>query len=241
MEYKKHFLTRVIFQANYTIDALKTTVDDSLSKICADLTGAEKKADNNINFNVIVTSAKGNVETTNTFRWTFIGSELQVVIQHDSIHITSLKYTTHESFHSTVNEIISKLKEVYNPVFSRVALRYINQIIFTEGSTYDFDGLINPSLLNATQEYKAFGLTRSMGNMTILDEEENVTTNFVYGFYNSQFPGKIIKREFVLDFDAFLVNPTQIDTIKPILMKLRNKVNSLFEKSILDGLREKMK
>lgn len=40
MPYSKPFLTQVIFQANFQIDALKENIDPSLTELCKSKTGA---------------------------------------------------------------------------------------------------------------------------------------------------------------------------------------------------------
>ena len=130
---------------------------------------------------------------------------------------------------------------MYSPIFTRVALRYLNNINFPTGDTYDFGQFIKPSLLAATNDFKSFGFTRSIGVMNMVDDEQDILSNFTYGFVNSLFPNKIAKREFILDYDCFTNLKNTIDAIKPLVLKLRNKANELFNKSILPELKPKWK
>lgn len=237
MQYSKPFLTQVIFQANFQIDALKDNIEESIVQLCKEKTGAHLSELKNTNISVLPNQG---VETTLFSRWVFKGENLQIVLQTDFLQVINLKYTTHADYHPIIDEVFNKVRETYKPIFTRIALRYINNIRFSEGATFDFNNLINDTLLKPTLDYKEFGLTRSIGVMNIHDQHEDINTTFTYGFVNPEFPNKIAKRDFILDYDCFIVLNVTIDSIKPFILKLRNTVNALFEKSILPDLRIKM-
>jgi len=171
----------------------------------------------------------------------FQGERFLVQIQSNMLHISDFKYSTHEEFHNVIIQVLQQFNLVFNrPIFSRVALRYINNINFPEGATFDYANKINEHLLNATLDFREFGLTRSIGLMNMKDDN-NINVNFTYGFVNSQHPNKIVKREFLLDFDCYItVDNENIADIQPILIELRNKVNVLFDKSIRQELKQIM-
>ena len=76
--------------------------------------------------------------------------------------------------------------------------------------------------------------------MNLKDDAEDILTNFTYGFINPEYPNFIAKREFVLDFDCYAMMKVTIDSVIPTLLKLRNKANQLFEKSILEEFRHEL-
>lgn len=237
MQYSTHCLDKVIFQINFNLEPLKESLHPSIMELCKQRTGANL----NESKNPVISILPGQkVSATTTPQWSFRGDKFHIIIQHDFLQIVNMKYTNHEEYHPLIEEIFLTFKELYKPIFTRVALRYINKISFSEGATFDFDNLVNPALLAPTLEYRGFGLTRSVGSMNIIDDK-SIQTNFTYGFVNPEFPNKIAKREFILDFDCYVHLGNVIDSVKPIILDLRNKVNNLFEKSILDGLRNKMK
>ncbi|NOT93218.1 TIGR04255 family protein [Ferruginibacter sp.] len=238
MSYSTNFLSQVIFQANFQIASLDNGIHPILAALCKEKTGVDVTKQNNRAINILPT---GGAETKLHSRWTFLGKKLHIVIQSDLLQVITLKYTSYEDYHPIISDIFNKVKEIYNPIVTRIALRYVNNISFEDGSTFEFETLIKPVLLNATLEYKDFGLTRSIGVMNMFNSTENINTNFTYGFVNPQFPSKITKRHFVLDFDCSMNLNVVIDSIKPLLLKLREQVNTLFEKSILEDLRTKMK
>src|ERR1035437_2716715 len=184
MNYNKNFLSKVIFQANFQIDTLKDYIDSSLIELCKAKTGAELTKQKNTN----ITLLPNNIATNINSVWIFKGDVIQITIQSDFVQVINLKYTKHEDYHPVINDIFAKIKELYKPRFTRIALRYINNISFSEGNTYDFNTLINNSLLGATLDYKDFGLTRSIGQMNIKNDREEINTAFTYGFINPEFP-----------------------------------------------------
>ena len=113
---------------------------------------------------------------------------MQIIIQSELLQIIIFKYNGHEEFHALIEKIFNKVKEVYSPIFTRVALRYVNNINFPTGDTYDFGQFINVALLAPTNDFKGFGLTRSIGVMNIADDDNDILSNFTFGFVNSLFP-----------------------------------------------------
>ena len=63
--------------------------------------------------------------------------------------------------------------------------------------------------------------------------------NFNYGLYNSEFPNKISRKDFVLDYDCYTANIEKKDSYE-YLNKFHEKINEEFEKSIEEGLRKEM-
>jgi uncharacterized protein (TIGR04255 family) len=237
MLYKKNFLRQVIFNINFdNIEILKITLDQKLLTICQDVTKASL-----IESKSTQVSFRGGdlaVDTSYISTWEFNGESIQIKIQSNFLQVINLKYTNHKDYHEKIKLVYDTLISIYSPNVMRTSFRYVNNISFPTGETFDFKKYINPSLLTPTQDFVSEGLSRSIGLMTINSQE--ITTNFTYGFINPEFPNKIAKREFILDFEAIMNPNGQISSIKDILEKLRTKVNHLFEKSILEDLRKLM-
>jgi uncharacterized protein (TIGR04255 family) len=237
MAYPTNKLDKVIFQANFiSIDSIKRGIGaDIIIKFETISSGkiVERK-NSNISFLGDGTSIQHDVAS----RWIFKGTILSVVIQNDSIQVATSKYENYESFHPIVREVFDYFKGVYKPTFTRIALRYINKIGFTEGSTFDFNGIINPALLAPSYYFKDKSLSRSMGSIFLKNRDFNIDTTFNYGFFNSAFPNMISKREFILDYDTSFAIMDQNPDVMTVLMNLRNTVNELFEASIEEGLRK---
>jgi len=237
LQYKNNYLKSVIFQINYIpIEQLNTGLDFSLSEFIEKKIGVKIKETKNININI--TQEKS---TTNQFsQWNFLGKTVQLVINNSFFQINTAHYTNYQEFHPVIIDIYNEFEKIYKPAITRIALRYINTISLNDGATFDFNDIINDNLLNPTIAFKEDGLSRSIGIMNI-NNGEGIYTNFLYGFHNSEYPNKISKREFVLDYDCFS-NSFDVtkDKIDFVLQDLRERVNSLFEKSIGNKLRKMM-
>jgi uncharacterized protein (TIGR04255 family) len=234
MTYKINFLTQVIFQANYdTVESLNTEIDLGLKTFLEEKTGSQVIEEKLRNISLSVTNVSSKVNS----RWIFKGQNYNIVIQGEFFQIINLKYTEYNDFHSFISVIFDYFKNsIYKPRFKRISLRYINNIRFDNGNPFNFDTLINKSLLSPSLEFKGEQLSRSMGTMMMKDAEEAITTIFNYGFFNSLFPNIISKREFILDYDSYRIIDEN-ENIPDLLLKIRNRVNILFEKSILPDLR----
>ena len=238
MDYKNNFLTNVIFQFNFNvIETLKRELNSEIAEICKKISGVQKGEQEAYNFTFQQTSTSQQFSPQKIKIYTFPGIEKRIHIQNDLLNISFFKYSNHDNFHEAINSLFIVLNRIYNPFVTQVTLRYVNNIVFPEvGSTFDFDSLINPALLSPTMEFKNEELTRSIGVISIRDKED-INVNFTYGFVNSQFPNKIAKREFLLDYNCSTIVNANLMEVNQILLKLRNKANILFEKSISEGLR----
>ena len=241
MNYKVNFLSKVIFQANYqVIPQLKVDIDKGLKDTITARVGQEPVMSENQLVFLGIKPGSSMSEINKEIQWNFNGSPVRVIINSQWFQVITLKYTNFKEFHPVISQIFEVVSKTYSPNFNRIALRYINNIAFKEGNTYDFSDYIDDSLTSFTLRFRDNDLKRSIGSMELRDESLNVNTKFNFGFFNGEYPNIISKREFVLDYDAFtLFNPTS-DRIEDILQRLRTNNNSLFEKSIKDGLRKEM-
>lgn len=70
---------------------------------------------------------------------------------------------------------------------------------------------------------------------------DEMTLNFRYGMFNPEYPNSLKKNDFVLDFDFFSDDVIEsVDKIIRVLGNGHNEIQSLFESSITDSLREVM-
>jgi len=239
MHYTRNFLNNVVFQASFNIDSLKQALDKTIMELCSKLTGAEMVERRLMN--VTVSMVESQVSTAEKIpSYVFIGDRFRIHIQNDTLKIIDTKYSHHNDFHPIAIEVLTAFNIQYKkPKITRISLRYLNIIKFPEGDTYDFDGLINPTLLAATLDYKDLGLSRSVGTLNIKGEDD-LNVKFIYGYTNPEYPNKIVKREFILDYDCYKIVNDSILDIQPFLMEMKDKINTLFDKSILQGLKDIM-
>lgn len=132
------------------------------------------------------------------------------------------------------------LAEYHPDHFNRIGLRYINEVNFNEGNPLDWDGLLHPNLIVAANAGAAEGdqIVRSM-HQTVL-RNGDYTTAFNYGLLNPDFPNALARRLFVLDYDCSRMGPIPAAEALATLDAGNTICESLFERSIGIGLREKM-
>lgn len=136
--------------------------------------------------------------------------------------------------------IINAVIKVYGDIeIKRTGLRFINDISLPEGNPFDWAPFINPSLI-ASLDFppENRNLSRSMGVIELIRDDHRVL--FQFGMYNPEYPNKIARKIFVLDYDCYTTDKLNISEIKDKIGILQKDEEKLFESSIEDGLREKM-
>ena len=241
MNYKINFLSKVIFQANYQpIPQLRLGIEPKLSDFISGIIGFQPVISQNQTMTFEVKPGSSSSLVTKELQWNYQGNPIQVKLNSQWFQVITLKYTNFNEFHPIICKIVCEFESIYKPLFNRIALRYINNIIFKEGNTFDFNEYIEDTLTGFSTKFKNNNLKRSMGSVEIRNDETNVSTKFIFGFLNKSYPNTIFQREFVLDYDSFTLFDHTKDKMIDILQKLRLNVNDLFESSIKEGLRTEM-
>jgi uncharacterized protein (TIGR04255 family) len=127
------------------------------------------------------------------------------------------------------------------PEFSRIGLRYINEIVLKEGNPFDWNNIISKDLITSAMAGMAGGmkLTRSMHQfMSIYKEDINVL--FQYGIFNPEFPNPVAIRQFILDIDCHIKGAIPNTEAVKRISDLNDIAIIMFEGSIEDGLRARM-
>jgi uncharacterized protein (TIGR04255 family) len=241
MNYKKNFLSKVIFQVNYQpILQLRMGIDSELSDFVASTVNAKPLISENQMMTFEVKPGSSSSNLTKELQWNYDGNPIQVKINSQWLQVITSEYTNFNNFHPVICKILCEVEKKYLPAFNRIAFRYINNINFKDGSTFDFKEYIDDALTEFSLKFKSDNLKRSMGSVEMKDDETNITTKFNFGFFNRNYPNSIFQREFVLDYDSFTFYDQTKDKIEDVLQKLRLSVNNLFERSIKEGLRLEM-
>lgn len=135
---------------------------------------------------------------------------------------------------------LQALQELYKvPKFTRIGLRYVNDINFPDGNALDWEGLLAPELITAVRAGKGpdASVVRSMHQIhTREGERDSVIT---YGLHNSDFPNTLARRSFILDYDC---SQTEVDSVRTleVVDGLNKCCEGMFERSIEKNLRDKM-
>lgn len=245
VKYKKNFLTNVICKIDFDPElSIKNEPPSKFQeKIKKDFPHLVENE-----LNEYKTSFSKNENVIESFRaplYVFKDSKTKAVkvinLSYKYLIIEFFQYKSFEEFVECVRNVIDVFSELYEiSEFSRLGLRYINEIKINKGNPFDWTNLINSSLINATNDFfynDRSNICRAISQI-ILDYD-HFKMNFNYGLYNSEFPNKISRKDFVLDYDCYTANIEKKDSYE-YLNKFHEKINEEFEKSIEEGLRKEM-
>ncbi len=159
----------------------------------------------------------------------------------DAITFDIKDYTTYEDFRAFVQKVIQNLgTENSSAKTSRIGLRYINQIILNEGNPFDWNELIRePLTSNLNFIERQNELSRLIGIIELNRSEYFI--KFQYGWFNSEYPNPIAKKEFVLDYDCYSKNETDLLSVLNQVDTYHTAIKELFEYSTLENLKRIMR
>ena len=122
----------------------------------------------------------------------------------------------------------------------RFGLRFINQIELDKPNPFSWEEYINQDLLAAFNiaEDKT-KISRIFSNI-IQNYDGDMLLNFQYGMHNPDYPSRIKKKIFILDFDAFIQGVMEKDFVQAEFDSAHSRIETLFEMSITPRLRELM-
>lgn len=243
-KYKKNFLTNVICRLDFNpILKLKHEEPADFQDIIRHK--YSKFFSQNVSkYQIQLTSPDENdvSSTVENFRnWIFKDQDeiRQVTLQFDFITLEYKKYSSFLPFLKDFNEILQIFEEIYRPdYYTKLGLRYINQIHIKEGNTFDWSGIINKDLYSVINNFieNKKEVARSFHNLIINKDDYRII--FRYGMYNSDYPNNISQREFILDYDCRVEENINCDNVNIRIKKFNEYINNLFERSIEDGLRD---
>ncbi|MEN6439674.1 MAG: TIGR04255 family protein [Syntrophobacter sp.] len=164
-----------------------------------------------------------------------------VTVSADFISCETKNYTKFNEFVQKLSSTYNTFCELYKPaLIKRIGLRYVNQIEIKDGNPFDWDGFISSALTSQVRAFPTMqqDITRQMSQMQFSIDDMNLL--FQFGFYNSEHPNRITKKEFILDYDCFTDQETEPDKVLLRFGMLHIHISNLFEESIQDGFRNLM-
>jgi uncharacterized protein (TIGR04255 family) len=177
--------------------------------------------------------------------WTHANSsgKRTVVLSADSLSIEygTDEYEDFKEFAATVEYALEAFQRRYAVAeFTRVGLRFIDEIDLGGGDPLDWNGFISPDLITSVKAGLPDGMkmTRSMHQVTF--EANDFSVIFNYGLFNPDFPSPIARRLFVLDCDTYIAGGLAAADAMNRISKMNSTCERVFEASIGDELRELM-
>lgn len=156
-----------------------------------------------------------------------------------------INYTTYDCFEHLLSDFLPAAEHFLQPVqklnIHRLGLRYIDSFDFSdESNPTEWSKFIRDDLLttfNLADDRKT--ISRAFNILEFNYGDTNL--RFQYGMPNPDYPAKIKKKLYVLDWDAYSMNlGLRIRDIKGYLARYHEKINTAFEEVITDSLRKKM-
>src|SRR5262249_8170703 len=122
----------------------------------------------------------------------------------------------------------------------RIALRYINEVTFAQGAALDWATYFKPALITSVTAGLPQGMrvAKSMHQFQVFNDDATVLVH--YGLNNPDFPNELVRRQFVLDIDAFKTGPIALAEILGCVNALNAVCEATFEGCIDQGLRQQM-
>lgn len=247
MSYQRNFLTQVILRLDYApLAALQSerqhdfTTD--LKKHLPVVRGQQ--------LSQIILSGSANVGASFTqqkkgWQWTHsdVDDHQVVTLTPDFLALEQKgnTYVNFQTFRAQLVTIYDKFKAAFGVTeYTRIGLRYINEIVIPVGDALDWDGIVSPDLVIGVKPVftQPLRMTRSMHQVSAIKDDIFCLIN--YGLNNPDYPNPIARREFVLDLDSYIEGGIgEVDVLKKI-DSLYVVCKQMFEASIADGLRQRM-
>jgi uncharacterized protein (TIGR04255 family) len=248
--YNNNYLTHVIAKTNFNeIPSIDKELPKEITKmVSSNFPLFEPKPHS---FQEIVFSESGAkvVKSLASTDWFFHGLNREKVLkisrdvgQRGQMALI-VDYSKYESF--------DKLKGEFIPLFNVMAeffpiskiellgLRYVNKIGLSERNPLNWSRYINSNLTGSLKFIKGGNfISRAFNNLELKYDDMNI--RFQYGMHNPDYPSIIKKKEFILDYDAYLSREQDISEIPRSLERYHDAIELLFENSIKDDLRDKM-
>ena len=242
--YKKPFLKEVIARVDFspTIDNIEKSLPPKLSKELSTHFPIAEPADT-IAQELQVSAEELHHRQTRMKHWNFYGKERQrhLSLAAPFVFVSYSKYKSYEDMREHFSAVVDAVGGAFpDTIAIRFGIRYINSIEIPE--------VIDPSSLS---DYICASL---LGTMPFFEEPkrlsrlvsiaelkyDDVDVRFQFGMPNPDYPAAIKRQQFVLDFDAYIQESHDISGSIQYMEKAHERIQSLFEKSITERLREKM-
>jgi|SRR5208337_970311 len=244
-KYKNNFLTGVILKIDYpSISNLETTDQlDEFHKKIKKIALNKKEIprilmEGQVNNDDFQMSKK---ESRITWEFSNKDESKKIAIDKEFISVVYTKYKNFDNYFKEIKTIIDAFNQSFPfSTAKRIGLRYVNIITIKTGNPFEWDNLINKDLLSVFSNFvdEKVGLLKNMQYLDFKTSEYQMI--FWSGLYNSEYPNPISRKEFVLDYDCFIMNEIPFSEFYPKIELFNITINKWFEHSIENNLRRIM-
>lgn len=240
-KYEKNFLKNVVFRIDFS-PILKLT-----EEVPVDFQESLRERFPILEQQQAVTfkstfKGKEKVDEKSEFRvWFFFDKEKQkkLTITYNWLAVEFFQYRHFEEFQELVQYVYDRFSQVYRPInCSRLGLRYVNRIEFPEGHPLEWSQFLASSICCSIESFWGKqDLSRAMTQFTLNRGDHTILFNF--GVANSEFPARISRKEFILDYDC---NTRECEDAEPLakLDEFHLEIEGMFKESITKELEKLM-
>ena len=230
---RDNFLKRVILRLDFLgeIDRSQQVLDDIKRDVLDNLPEFETRDIVSVEMTIDQAQKTTSEKRYKSFSFHNNTTNNSVILEPNAIIFDIKKYNNYEEFKGLVQKLIRNLGEQNQSIkISKIGLRYINQIIIDEGNPFEWTELIkNPLLCSLNFIENQSELSRSLGVMEL--NKSDYYVRFQYGWFNSEYPNPIVKKEFLLDYDCYSKNENDVSSIISQIYILHEEIKNLFEQS----------
>jgi uncharacterized protein (TIGR04255 family) len=243
IKYPRNFIKRVIFRIDYNSilslnESLKSEFQESIRPLFPKFQSQPGQQ--------VVTEFKDGSATSNSIpfnQYIFenTDSSQKLTLSSQFLIMEILKFEGFESLKEVIEKITTSFNSIYRPInLTRLGLRYINEIPLATGSPYDWDGYINQDLVRILSSDLIIKEETARVMSQIIYNKEDYKITFSFGLSNSEYPNRISRREFILDYDCS-TNEADFTNLIDTISNYNGNMVVLFENSIEDKLRERLR
>lgn len=235
--YSKNFITKVIFRLDY--EEAADIENESLDGIRGKMSGLFANFEQEKFFVSTIEFKEGlqNPVTKSSKLWILrdeTGTET-LAVNKDFLTLEVSSYANFTKFFGRVNSIFSLLRECYTlGIVKRVGLRYVNEIKIDESNPTDWQNYIQKELIAPIHFFdsKEGELARELVQISL--NKEDCSIGLVAGMWNSEYPVRISKKEFILDIDCRTLVPIDASEVLQKTKTLNEYATNVFERTILE-------
>jgi uncharacterized protein (TIGR04255 family) len=242
--YKKTFLKQVILRLDYARLAALQSEQETPFTVDMRARFPVVTANQAQQFSVMMTPGGVNTAQQVALGWVRVHktekSTVTVTLTPDflAIEYTGEAYQHFEELSEVVAFVLGSFRRHFGQVqFTRIGLRYVNEITLDEGGPLDWDGLINARLVTSVKAgmLDDFRMTRSFHQL--IAQKGEISVLLSYGIFNPEFPNPVARRQFVLDLDCYTSGVTESVDAENQVKAVNTAAEQVFENSIDEGLR----
>ncbi len=241
--YRKSFLKQVIAKVDFATQlSVGKAVPQKLLHSIVQHFGIVEPPQQLQNHQVIFNQGVVQSNQTTVDQWSFFSKDRsrQLTFSPLSLFVSYNTYSSYEQTKGHFGAAMDGLSQSFpDTMVARFGLRYINQIEIDVRNPTTWEGYFAESLLASRAFLREGEEIARLITVTELNYEE-LALRFQYGMPNPDFPARIKRPFFVLDFDAYVSQAHALSEVLTYMDSAHGHIQDLYERSITNELRGKM-